>query len=57
MGLSFGYGPATKKQQAIALIRTKAVANQAEGALGYVDGALFQGLVTEAQAAFNGTWH
>ena len=39
------------------IMEGSAVTNLAEGGLGYVDGALFQGVVTEAQAAFNGTCH
>jgi hypothetical protein len=37
--------------------RTGAVTNLAEGGLGYVDGALFQGLLGEAEAAYNGNCH
>jgi hypothetical protein len=39
------------------ILRGSAVTNLAEGGLGYVDAALFQGLVTEAQEAYRGTCH
>lgn len=39
------------------ILEGSTVTNLAEGGLGYVDGAVFQGLVTEAQSAFNGTCH
>jgi hypothetical protein len=39
------------------ILEGSAVANLAEGGLGYVDGALFQELVSEAAAAYNGNCH
>ena len=39
------------------ILEGSAVTNLAEGGLGYVDGALFQGLMGEAEAAYNGNCH
>jgi hypothetical protein len=39
------------------ILEGSAVTNLAEGGLGYVDGALFQGLLSEAAAAYNGNCH
>jgi len=39
------------------ILEGSTVTSLAEGGLGYVDGALFQGLLAEAEAAYNGNCH
>jgi hypothetical protein len=39
------------------ILKGSAVTNLAEGGLGYVDGALAQGWLAEAEAAYNGNCH
>ena len=39
------------------ILTGSAVTSLVEGGLGYLDGALFQGLMGEAEAAYNGNCH